>query len=190
MRMKSNPAAILLAAILFLGVTIAFKLDPTLLPADFFESNFKSPPFGPPSSKDPHSHPHDHPHDHEQGRPKVELLYTSLCPFSREFIQSQFLPAFHSLSSHIDFYLIPYGNPNLFINSSNGELTVECQHGEEECELDRAQSCVLRIQVGVAIGLGELIIFLLFQLTVFLSHQFLPLLSLSLFSLSVFISFS
>lgn len=48
------------------------------------------------------------------------------------------MPNYDSLADYIDVVLIPFGK-----SQYNGDGTFECQHGPDECRLNKIQSCVL-----------------------------------------------
>ncbi|CAA7027877.1 unnamed protein product [Microthlaspi erraticum] len=71
---------------------------------------------------------------------KLNLYYESLCPFCQDFIVNDLVKIFDSdLYTITDLKLIPFGNAKV---SSN--LTVTCQHGEEECKLNAIEACAIR----------------------------------------------
>ncbi|KAL9872981.1 GILT-like protein 1 [Glossina fuscipes] len=69
----------------------------------------------------------------------ILILYESLCPDSKQFMQNQLGPNYESLKDFIDIKLVPFGKSNSFDNG----LQFFCQHGPTECMGNRQQSCVL-----------------------------------------------
>uniref|UniRef100_A0A1B0GBZ4 Gamma-interferon inducible lysosomal thiol reductase n=1 Tax=Glossina morsitans morsitans TaxID=37546 RepID=A0A1B0GBZ4_GLOMM len=69
----------------------------------------------------------------------ILILYESLCPDSKQFMQNQLGPNYESLKDFIDIKLVPFGKSNSFDNG----LQFFCQHGPRECMGNRQQSCVL-----------------------------------------------
>ncbi|CAJ0581605.1 unnamed protein product, partial [Mesorhabditis spiculigera] len=69
---------------------------------------------------------------------QITLLYESLCPGCQRFIQQQLYPAFKAFpSTHLKIELVPYGNAKI-----QGDEIV-CQHGAEECQINKFESCVI-----------------------------------------------
>lgn len=78
------------------------------------------------------------------GIPKVQIGFysESLCPFCRAFTNDTLAPIMDSeLADVVQLNYFPYGNARL--NSGTGK--VECQHGEEECRLNKVFACLLHI---------------------------------------------
>lgn len=78
---------------------------------------------------------------HFQSKPKVTLLYESLCPGCHQFILTQLHPAYTKLQDHIDIELVPFGNAHE--RTSNGREYFQCQHGQNECYGNFAQACAI-----------------------------------------------
>ncbi|KAF8089999.1 hypothetical protein N665_0491s0004 [Sinapis alba] len=71
---------------------------------------------------------------------KLNLYYESLCPYCQRFIADGLVKIFDSdLHKITDLKLIPFGNAHVSDN-----LTVTCQHGEEECKLNAIEACAIR----------------------------------------------
>ncbi|XP_017091567.2 GILT-like protein 2 [Drosophila bipectinata] len=70
----------------------------------------------------------------------VTLYYEALCPYCREFVTSQLLPAMMRLNllPFTELTLVPYGNAKL-----DDAGNVVCQHGVDECELNAWHGCIL-----------------------------------------------
>lgn len=69
----------------------------------------------------------------------VTILYESLCPFARHYIETQVRPTYFSFHDHIDMEFVPFGNSQFFTNGSG----LKCLHGSEECISNLEQLCVL-----------------------------------------------
>lgn len=69
----------------------------------------------------------------------VLVLYESLCPDSTKFMRQQLGPSYELLKDYIDITLVPFGKSQ----SQNNGAQFYCQHGIDECEGNRMQSCVL-----------------------------------------------
>uniref|UniRef100_A0A1J3CMA4 Gamma-interferon-inducible lysosomal thiol reductase n=1 Tax=Noccaea caerulescens TaxID=107243 RepID=A0A1J3CMA4_NOCCA len=71
---------------------------------------------------------------------KLNLYYESLCPFCQDFIVDGLVKIFDSdLQTITDLKLVPFGNAHV-----SDDLTVTCQHGEEECKLNAIEACAIR----------------------------------------------
>lgn len=77
-------------------------------------------------------------------RPKVELYYETLCPYSRSFYLQQLEPVYGKLSSYIDVEVIPFGNVKV-ASGPDGIPLFTCQHGAAECYGNRVQACVIHL---------------------------------------------
>ncbi|KAJ0234752.1 Gamma interferon responsive lysosomal thiol [Hirschfeldia incana] len=76
----------------------------------------------------------------ESEKVKLNLYYESLCPYCQSFIAYGLVKIFDSdLHTITDLKLVPFGNAHVSDN-----LTVTCQHGEEECKLNAIEACVIR----------------------------------------------
>ncbi|CAG7632277.1 unnamed protein product [Allacma fusca] len=76
----------------------------------------------------------------------IKVFYEVLCPDSKYFIVKQLYPAWTKFKmmnvSHLtDIQLIPFGKAHA--QMQKGEYTFECQHGEEECRLNRIHACLI-----------------------------------------------
>jgi len=72
---------------------------------------------------------------------KLTLLYESLCPYCAQFILEVLAPAMPQLTSIMEMEWIPYGNANE--RNDSGTWSFQCQHGPEECLLNKYYSCAL-----------------------------------------------
>lgn len=71
-------------------------------------------------------------------RVNVSLYYESLCPFCRAFIEDTLWPLYDGpVGDIMDLKLVPYGN----VHRLDGRMV--CQHGEEECRLNKLEACAL-----------------------------------------------
>ncbi|EFH39542.1 hypothetical protein ARALYDRAFT_497109 [Arabidopsis lyrata subsp. lyrata] len=71
---------------------------------------------------------------------KLNLYYESLCPGCQEFIVDDLSKIFdYDLYTITHLKLVPFGNAKLSDN-----LTITCQHGEEECKLNALEACAIR----------------------------------------------
>ncbi|AEE83200.1 unnamed protein product [Arabidopsis thaliana] len=71
---------------------------------------------------------------------KINLYYESLCPYCQNFIVDDLGKIFDSdLLKITDLKLVPFGNAHISNN-----LTITCQHGEEECKLNALEACGIR----------------------------------------------
>ncbi|EOA17829.1 hypothetical protein CARUB_v10006230mg [Capsella rubella] len=76
----------------------------------------------------------------ESDNVKLNLYYESLCPGCQDFIVHYLVKVFDSdLYTITDVKLVPFGNAKVSKN-----LTVTCQHGEEECKLNALEACGIR----------------------------------------------
>jgi hypothetical protein len=66
---------------------------------------------------------------------KVSLYYESLCPDSRRFVINQLAPHYinDGLVDSIDLQIVPFGKASKIVNETDGSVTFDCQHGEQEC---------------------------------------------------------
>ncbi|CAA0395006.1 putative gamma interferon inducible lysosomal thiol reductase GILT [Arabidopsis thaliana] len=75
----------------------------------------------------------------ESDKVELNLYYESLCPGCQSFIVDELVKVFDSdLDTITDVKLVPFGNAKVSNN-----LTVICQHGEEECKLNALEACVI-----------------------------------------------
>ncbi|KAG7547917.1 Gamma interferon inducible lysosomal thiol reductase GILT [Arabidopsis suecica] len=75
----------------------------------------------------------------ESDKVQLNLYYESLCPGCQRFIVDELVKIFDSdLDTITDVKLVPFGNAKVSDN-----LTVICQHGEEECKLNSLEACVI-----------------------------------------------
>ncbi|KAK8453965.1 hypothetical protein SEVIR_5G372200v4 [Setaria viridis] len=75
------------------------------------------------------------------GRVTVSVYYETLCPFCSAFVVNDLARIFNNgVSSIADLRLVPFGNGRV---SADGSIT--CQHGEDECQLNAIEACVIRL---------------------------------------------
>ncbi|KAI3418713.1 hypothetical protein GPALN_007820 [Globodera pallida] len=67
----------------------------------------------------------------------ITLLYESLCPYSQRFIKDTMFDVYNRFRSHVKFELVPYGN------AKNNGTQFSCQHGADECRINKFQSCAI-----------------------------------------------
>uniref|UniRef100_A0A9J7XWC8 Gamma-interferon-inducible lysosomal thiol reductase n=3 Tax=Cyprinus carpio TaxID=7962 RepID=A0A9J7XWC8_CYPCA len=79
----------------------------------------------------------------------VSLYYESLCPGCRQFLVTQLVPTFIMLNNIMNIELVPYGNAQE--KEEQGKYTFICQHGEEECQGNMIETCLLNILGAKAI---------------------------------------
>ncbi|PIO75739.1 gamma interferon inducible lysosomal thiol reductase [Teladorsagia circumcincta] len=71
-------------------------------------------------------------------RINITVLIEALCPDCQRWIVEELYPhVFKNFLDYVNIELIPYGNAKMV----NG--TIECQHGPEECSINRFESCVI-----------------------------------------------
>lgn len=74
---------------------------------------------------------------------KLTLLYESLCPDSQIFIKDVLDPqVWKSGRDFVDLELVPYGNAR-HTTGANGTYDITCQHGPQECKVNKLHSCVI-----------------------------------------------
>ncbi|KAL1226418.1 Gamma-interferon-responsive lysosomal thiol protein [Cardamine amara subsp. amara] len=70
---------------------------------------------------------------------QLNLYYESLCPGCQQFIINTLVEFFDSdLDTITDVNFVPFGNAELSDNQ-----TIICQHGEEECKLNKIEACII-----------------------------------------------
>jgi len=74
---------------------------------------------------------------------KVSLYYETMCPYCKNWIKNELCPVVEKLSEYFYIDFVPYGNAvTQYFRTRENIIT--CQHGAEECEGNRLQSCAVR----------------------------------------------
>ncbi|KAI1727711.1 gamma interferon inducible lysosomal thiol reductase (GILT) domain-containing protein [Ditylenchus destructor] len=69
----------------------------------------------------------------------LTLLYESLCPDCQDFIVQQlYRQVYLKYGDFVTIELVPYGNAR-----RNSSSNITCQHGEEECKINKYESCAI-----------------------------------------------
>jgi len=71
----------------------------------------------------------------------VKVYYESLCPDSRQFINTQLAPIAKDYLQYMDLQLIPYGKSTH--NTQGADTIFECHHGPNECYGNKIHACVV-----------------------------------------------
>lgn len=78
---------------------------------------------------------------------KLTVIYEALCPGCEEFIST----TLYNITwlqwdgwQFIDLELIPYGNANSVVQE-DGSYVITCQHGPDECWLNKIHSCIMAV---------------------------------------------
>jgi len=75
---------------------------------------------------------------------KLTLLYESLCPGCQGFVKDTLYPQVWKLGRNfIDLELVPYGNAR-HTPGKDGTYNITCQHGANECKVNKLHSCVIQ----------------------------------------------
>ncbi|KAH9388004.1 antigen processing and presentation of exogenous peptide antigen via MHC class I [Tyrophagus putrescentiae] len=85
-----------------------------------------------------------------KAKPKVELYYETLCPYSKNFYLEQLEPTFKKLTLDVvDVEVVPFGNVKV-AEGPDGIPLFTCQHGAAECYGNRVQACVIALTSNLA----------------------------------------
>ncbi|XP_072389823.1 gamma-interferon-inducible lysosomal thiol reductase-like [Diabrotica undecimpunctata] len=72
----------------------------------------------------------------------VTLFYEGLCPYCHDFILNQLYPGYQQLGDSFKLDLVPYGWES-YEKQADGTIKYTCQHGENECYINRIHACVI-----------------------------------------------
>jgi len=67
----------------------------------------------------------------------LTLLYESLCPDCQVFVADLYQNVYLKFKDYVQIELVPYGN------AQRNNQTIKCQHGEEECKINKYESCAI-----------------------------------------------
>ncbi|VDM59705.1 unnamed protein product [Angiostrongylus costaricensis] len=71
---------------------------------------------------------------------RLTVLMEALCPDCQLWIVEEFYPkVFKNFAEFINIEFVPFGNAKI----TNGTIT--CQHGSEECKINRFESCLIDV---------------------------------------------
>ncbi|KAE9412475.1 hypothetical protein Angca_008739, partial [Angiostrongylus cantonensis] len=71
---------------------------------------------------------------------RLTVLIEALCPDCQLWIVEEFYPKlFKNFAEFINIEFVPFGNAKI----TNGTIT--CQHGPEECRINRFESCLIDV---------------------------------------------
>ncbi|KHJ74789.1 gamma interferon inducible lysosomal thiol reductase, partial [Oesophagostomum dentatum] len=71
-------------------------------------------------------------------RINITVLIEALCPDCQRYIVEDLYPnIYKNFAGFVNIELIPYGNARI-VNGS-----IQCQHGPEECSINRFESCLI-----------------------------------------------
>ncbi|CAG9837878.1 unnamed protein product [Diabrotica balteata] len=72
----------------------------------------------------------------------LTLFYEGLCPDCHVFILEQLYPGYQQLGDSFKLDLVPYGFEN-YEKQADGTIKYTCQHGDNECYINRIHACVI-----------------------------------------------
>ncbi|KAJ1371555.1 hypothetical protein KIN20_033524 [Parelaphostrongylus tenuis] len=72
----------------------------------------------------------------------ITVLIEGLCPYCEKWIVEELYPnIYENFAEVINIEFVPFGN------AKNKNGTITCQHGEEECRINRFESCLIHSKV-------------------------------------------
>lgn len=74
---------------------------------------------------------------------QVGIYIESMCGYSKQFITSNFRQAYDSIKDDTEITFYTHGKSSSFIDDE-GNIVFTCQHGAQECFLNRVQTCALQ----------------------------------------------
>uniref|UniRef100_A0A6P7FUP8 Gamma-interferon-inducible lysosomal thiol reductase-like isoform X1 n=2 Tax=Endopterygota TaxID=33392 RepID=A0A6P7FUP8_DIAVI len=86
--------------------------------------------------------PNDEKNQQQEADLTLTLFYEGLCPYCHEFILKQLYPSYQKLESSLKLDFVPFGGSRSS-RSADGKIIFTCQHGDEECYINRIHACVL-----------------------------------------------
>ncbi|CAI5443642.1 unnamed protein product [Caenorhabditis angaria] len=74
-----------------------------------------------------------------QHKLNITVLVEALCPDCQQFLTKQLYPViFKNFADYVNIQLVPFGNAKVLQDG-----TIQCQHGEQECSINKFQSCFI-----------------------------------------------
>lgn len=74
---------------------------------------------------------------------KIAVYYETECPYSKQFFEQQVGPVYNDFKEQIDIKYIPFGKSHSL--NTDGGISFECQHHEDECAGNVWELCVLNL---------------------------------------------
>ncbi|XP_059622318.1 GILT-like protein 3 [Phlebotomus argentipes] len=76
---------------------------------------------------------------------QLSVYYEALCIDTVNFFRDQLMPTYNEYSDRMDLKLIPYGKAGHYWNQATSKYEFWCQHGAQECHLNKIHACGLYI---------------------------------------------